>query len=254
MTEPAQAEIARLRQEIAARDRRIATLAASQEELLRAVSHDLRAPLRHVTAFGQLVRELLQEEGGAAHAEALGYLGTVDAAARQMGCMIDGLLELSRIARADFVRGPVDTAALVDAVRGALAAAEPARAVVWRIDAALPRVAGDPAWLRVLWTHLLGNAWKFSRAGAPAHIAVAAAPQPDGTVAFEVRDDGAGFEPAQSQRLFGIFQRLHRDAEFEGAGTGLAAARAIVERHGGTIAIDAAPRRGCTVRLTLPLA
>ncbi|KAF1046437.1 sensor histidine kinase [Xylophilus sp.] len=243
---------ASLRAALAASEQRLAELQAAQEEFLRAVSHDLRAPLRHVTACGQLAREVLQPEPGAAAQEALGYLATADRSARQMGRMIDGLLELSRIARARLNVAPVDVRAVVDEVRLQLEAAEPARAVVWQVDAQLPSVAGDGGWLRALWTHLLSNAWKFSRQRTPAHIAVTASVAA-GEASFEIRDDGAGFNPAQAGRLFGVFQRLHRESEFEGTGTGLAAAQAIARRHGGRIAIDGAPQQGCAVRLVLPV-
>ncbi|MDF1484552.1 ATP-binding protein [Ramlibacter sp. H39-3-26] len=250
-------ELSQLRRALAERERQLADARAAQEDLLRAVSHDLRAPVRHATAFGQLVRELVAERGGME--EALGYLDTMEQSARRMGRMIDGLLELSRIGRATLQRQPVDMAALVAGVRDELmaGAAATGRAIEWRIAPGLPAVPGDAAWLRVLWAHLLGNAVKFSRERAPAHIAVAWECGEDeagaACCAFTVRDDGAGFDAAHAGPLFGVFQRLHPESEFEGVGTGLAAARAIVARHGGGIAIHGAPRQGCVVRFTLPL-
>ena len=231
------------------RERELAELRAAQEEFLRAVSHDLRAPLRHITSYGPLVVELLQDAGlqGDALQEAQAFLSTMDQSARRMGRMLDGLLALSRIARAPLQRQPVALGALVVEVQAALAASAQGRAVRWQIAPDLPSVLGDAALLRQMLTELLGNALKFTQGRDPACIAVDVERGADGRFTLRVRDNGAGFNPAQAAGLFGVFQRLHREAEFEGVGTGLAAVRAIAQRHGGEASATAIQGVGCTV-------
>lgn len=231
------------------RERELAELRAAQEEFLRAVSHDLRAPLRHITSYGPLVAELLQDAGvqGEALQEAHSFLATMDQSARRMGRMLDGLLALSRIARAPLQRQRVALGALVVEVQAALAASAQGRAVQWQIAPDLPSVQGDAALLRQMLAELLGNALKFTHGRAPACIAVEAERGADGRVILRVQDNGAGFNPAQAAGLFGVFQRLHREAEFEGVGTGLAAVRAIARRHGGEASATAILGVGCTV-------
>ena len=236
------------------RERELAALHAAQDEFLRAVSHDLRAPLRHVTSYGPLVAELLQDAGlqGEALQEAQDFLATMDQSARRMGRMLDGLLALSHIARAPLQCQSVALGALATEVRATLAASAEGRAVEWHIAADLPSVPGDAALLRQMLAELLGNALKFTRGQAPARIAVTGARAADGAVTLRVQDNGAGFNPAQAAGLFGVFQRLHRESEFEGVGTGLAAVRAIARRHGGEASATAAPGAGCSVSVRLP--
>ena len=244
-----------LRAQLAERERELAELRASQDEFLRAVSHDLRAPLRHITSYGPLVAELLQGAGlqGAALAEAHEFLATMDQSARRMGRMLDGLLQLSRIARTPLQRQPVALGDLAREVQAVLAAQAQAqqRAVQWHIAPDLPSLEGDSVLLRQLLAELLGNALKFTRGRDPARIAVTAEHRADGSLVLRVQDNGAGFNPAQSAGLFGVFQRLHREAEFDGIGTGLAAVRAIAQRHGGEVSATAAPDVGCTISVQL---
>lgn len=242
-------ELEQLRAQLAERERELAELRASQDEFLRAVSHDLRAPLRHITSYGPLVVELLQEAGlqGEALTEAQEFLTTMDQSARRMGRMLDGLLALSRIAHAPLQRQPVALTALAHEVQAALAASAQGRAVQWHIAIDMPCVHGDAALLRQLLTELLANALKFTRGRAPAHIAVTAEAGADGGLTLRVQDNGAGFNPAQAAGLFGVFQRLHREAEFEGVGTGLAAVRAIAQRHSAEASATAVLGVGCTV-------
>lgn len=237
------------------RERELAELRAAQDEFLRAVSHDLRAPLRHITSYGPLVAELLQDAGlqGEALAEAQEFLATMDHSARRMGRMLDGLLQLSRIARTPLQRQPVALSDLAHEVQAVLAAQAQAqeRAVQWHIAPDLPSVEGDSVLLRQLLAELLGNALKFTRGRDPAHIAItaeySAEPSADGSLILRVQDNGVGFNPAQAGGLFGVFQRLHRETEFDGVGAGLAAVRAIAQRHGGEASATAAPGAGCTV-------
>ena len=244
-----------LRALLAQRDQQWAQQVAAQDEWVHAVSHDLRAPLRHITSYGPLVRELLEEAQGLepdARQEALAFLGTMDQSARRMGRMLDGLLALARIARAPLRLEAVDLAALLEQARAPLAAGLQGRSVQWQVAPALPTVQGDAALLRALLDALLSNALKFTQGRAPAFIAVGAERAADGACTLWVQDNGVGFNPAQANGLFGIFQRLHRESEFEGVGTGLALVRAVARRHGGQVQATAVPGEGCTVRVSWP--
>lgn len=243
-----------LRALLAERDAQRAAQAAAMEEWMHAVSHDLRAPLRHITSYGPLVRELLQESALPAEAqqEALAFLATMEQSAWRMGRMLEGLLTLSRIARAPLRLEAVNLAALVEQARALLAQAAPGRSVQWHIAPDLPRVQGDATLLRQMLAELLGNALKFTRGREPACIAVGGERGADCGFTLTVQDNGVGFNPAQAAGLFGIFQRLHRESEFEGVGAGLAAVRAIARRHGGEASATAVPGEGCTVRVCWP--
>ncbi len=251
-------ELQQLRAELARSQQQAADMAAAQEEFLRAVSHDLRAPLRHVTSYGTLVREVLGDlppevVQGAEVQEALGFLATMDQSARRMGLMIDGLQALVRTSRAPLRLQPVPLADAVAQARATLTPAEAGRAVEWRVAADLPTLQADPVLLQDLLVQLLGNALKFTRPVAQPCITVLADAAPAGQVAFTVQDNGVGFDPARAGSLFGVFQRLHREMEFEGVGTGLALCRAIAQRHGAQISATAVPGAGCTVRVQWPV-
>ena len=275
---PAQRELERLRTQLAEREQQLAAMATAHEDFLRAVSHDLRAPLRHITSYGPLVSEVLQGSALASDtlAEAQEFLATMDQSARRMGRMLDGLLKLSRIAGAPFERQPVPLAELVADAQAALAAQTHGRAVEWQVAPTGAVLHGDPALLRQLLTALLDNALKFTQGLAVARIAIevdegkgveiadhststtasttaSTSPRAAATSnTLRVQDNGAGFNPAQASGLFGVFQRLHREAEFDGIGTGLASVRAIAQRHGGDASATAAPGAGCTVSVVLP--
>ena len=252
--------VAALRAALARSEQQMADMAAAQEEFLRAVSHDLRAPLRHVTSYGTLVREVLGDlppdvRQGAEVQEALQFLGTMDQSARRMGLMIDGLLALARAGRATLHLQPVTLADAVAQARQALATAEAGRAVQWQVavDAARPLWA-DPALLHTLLVELLGNALKFTRTTSQPCISVAAGAAPEGQVAWVVQDNGVGFDPARAGALFGVFQRLHRETEFDGVGAGLALCQQIAQRHGGAVTATATPGAGCSLRVQWPAA
>ena len=269
-----------LRAELAQSRQQVADLTAAQDEFLRAVSHDLRAPLRHVTSYGALVREVLADLAPEVQQltdvqEAARFLITMDQSARRMGQMLDGLLAIERARRAAL---RPESVALKDALRDALKevlanttrvtprtsalaqartappCAERAPTIDWQVAADLPTLQADPVWLRELLAQLLGNAIKFSRHAAPPRIAVQADAAPPGCIAFTVHDNGAGFDPARAGQLFGVFQRLHREGDFEGVGAGLALCRTIAQRHGGEITMTAQPQGGCTVRVQWPAA
>ncbi|PJI96099.1 histidine kinase/DNA gyrase B/HSP90-like ATPase [Acidovorax sp. 69] len=254
----AEHELQLLRAELARSQQQVADMAAAQEEFLRAVSHDLRAPLRHVTSYGTLVREVLGDLPpevlqGAEVQEALGFLATMDQSARRMGLMIDGLQALVHVGRAPLRVHAVPLGAAVAEARAAVARLEAGRAVEWCLGADLPTLHADPTLLQELLVQLLGNAIKFSRPVAQPCISVQADVAPAGYLAFKVQDNGVGFDPARAGALFGVFQRLHRETEFEGVGTGLALCRAIAQRHGGEITASALPGGGCTVRVQWPV-
>ena len=252
-------DLQQLRAELAHSQQQVADMAAAQEEFLRAVSHDLRAPLRHVTSYGTLVREVLGDlppevVQGAEVQEALGFLATMDQSARRMGLMIDGLHALVRVGRAPLRVQPVPLADAITQARTTLATAQAGRSVGWCIAPDLPTLQADPTLLQELLVQLLGNALKFTRPVAQPRIAVQADEAPQGQLVFTVQDNGAGFDPARAGTLLGVFQRLHRETEFEGVGTGLALCRAVAQRHGGSITATAVPGQGCTVRVQWPAA
>lgn len=250
-----------LRTELARSQQQVADMAAAHEDFLRAVSHDLRAPLRHFTSYGTLVRETLGDlpaavVQGAEVQEALGFLATMDQSARRMGLMIDALQALARAGKAPVRWQQVPLADAVAQARATLASAQAGREVQWRIAPDLPTLNADPELLQELLGQLLGNALKFTRNNAqPALISVqAVAADAPGHVGFTVTDNGAGFDPARAGQLFGVFQRLHRETEFDGVGAGLALCRVIAQRHGGAITATAGVGAGCTVRVQWPAA
>ena len=196
------------------------------------VSHDLRAPLRNISGFIELLTPRLPTDSDP---EIRRFAGIITAESARMGQLIDGLLALSRLGRAELKCAPVDLGELVGRVRADQATETAGRAIEWKIGP-LPTVWGDPVLLRQVVENLVGNAVKFTRGRNPAVIEIGgqAADTPGETVVF-VRDNGAGFNPKYQERLFGVFQRLHNARDFEGTGIGLANVRRIVTRHGGRI-------------------
>lgn len=251
MTAEASATEQALRDELAQCQARLAVAEADLEDVFRIVGHDLRAPLRHLTAYSQLIREEVEEGAGAE--QLAPYLGTLEGAARKLGRMIDGVLAFSRAGRAPLVPATVDMGALLREARAMLQPEAAGRAVAWQIADDWPAVRGDAALLRELWQVLLSNALKFTRPQAEPRIAVGWR-RVEAGLECQVRDNGVGFNPAQAGQLFGMFRRLHRENEFDGVGTGLALAQRIVVRHGGHIEATAEPGAGCTVRFVLPQA
>ncbi|MFO0748468.1 MAG: PAS domain S-box protein [Myxococcota bacterium] len=222
-----------------------ATEAANKEleSFSYSVAHDLRAPLRSIDGFSQA---LLEDYAQVLDADGQKFLGYLRQAAQRMGQLIDDLLDLSRVTRADVSRWPVDLAGMAKQVRRTLERAEPARRVTWVIPDELV-ADGDPRLLEIVCENLLGNAWKFTSKKATACIEIGRAA--DG--AFFVRDDGAGFDMAYADKLFGVFQRLHQANEFEGTGVGLAIVQRVVHRHGGRVWAVGEVDRGATVYFTL---
>jgi len=210
------------------------------------VSHDLRAPLRGIDGWSLA---LLEDYGGSLDDRARQYLDRVRADAQRMGHLIDDMLQLARVARTPLTPRPVNLSALAETIVGRLRATYPDRLVETVID---PGVIGhgDATLLEVVMSNLLDNAWKFCASRRPAHIAFGAT-RLDGERVFFVRDDGVGFDMAYAEKLFGVFQRLHRTSEFPGTGVGLAIVQRIVHRHGGRVWAEAEVDHGATLSFTL---
>jgi PAS domain S-box-containing protein len=228
---------------------RTTELAASNNELQAfaySVSHDLRAPLRSINGFSQALAEDAGDRLDQASRE---HLSRIQAATQRMGQLIDDLLKLSRVTRTEMRREAVDLSALAAEVTAELRRRHPERRVETVIAPGL-LARGDRSLLGLVLENLLGNAWKFSAARECARIEVGGATV-DGSPAFFVRDDGAGFDMAYADKLFTPFQRLHSTAQFEGTGIGLATVRRIVQRHGGKVWAQGEVGRGATFTFTL---
>jgi signal transduction histidine kinase len=233
--------------------KRAAELEATNKELeafTYSVSHDLRAPLRHVAGFA----ELLQRQSSAVlDDKARRYMTMILEAAKRMGSLVDDLLGFSRIGRAEARMTAVSLDQLVREVIAELAQDTRNRDIDWRIGT-LPVCYGDRAMLKVAFMNLLSNAVKFTRLRPQARIEIGCADGKDGQVEIFVADNGAGFEMQYVNKLFGVFQRLHRSEEFEGTGIGLATVQRIVHRHGGQVRAQGAVGQGATFYFSLPRA
>jgi light-regulated signal transduction histidine kinase (bacteriophytochrome) len=229
---------------------RSADVAAANKELESfsySVSHDLRAPLSTIDGFSRLL------EGAAASGAAersQHYLQRIRLGVGHMNELIGALLAVSRLSRAPMAVQAVDLGALAQGAFAALQEADPARTARVEVQPSLI-ASGDPALLKQLVDHLAGNAWKFSSKKARAEMVVGNQPGPDGETIYFFRDNGAGFDMRQADKLFGIFQRLHVSSEFPGLGAGLCTVQRIVMRHGGRVWAEAAPERGATFYFTL---
>jgi signal transduction histidine kinase len=228
---------------------RTAALDASNQELeafCYSVSHDLRSPLRAIDGFSQA---LLEDLEGKLDADSAEHLARIRAATQRMAALIDDLLSLSRITRTDLVVKHVDLSAMARAVCDELAAAQPDRTVSLVVEDGL-HAMGDARLLRQVLENVLGNAWKFTAKEAAPRVEFRGRTGAEGQV-FLVKDNGAGFDPAYADRLFGVFQRLHASTDFPGTGVGLAIVDRIVKRHGGRIWAESAVGKGATFYFTL---
>jgi light-regulated signal transduction histidine kinase (bacteriophytochrome) len=229
---------------------RTAQLEAVNKELETfsySVSHDLRAPLRHISGFSQL---LVEEFGSNLDPTAQKYVERIQAGTQRMGLLVDELLNLARLGRHALRLQPTGLNAMVAEMLAILQAESAGRQVDWVI-ADLPAVACDPVLVRQIFQNLLSNALKFTRPRAHAVIEVSHQVQADGQVVFMVRDNGIGFDMKYVDKLFGVFQRLHRAEDFEGTGIGLATVQRIVQKHGGQVWAEGELDKGAVFYFTL---
>jgi PAS domain S-box-containing protein len=237
---------ASLEQRIQARTEALKGAYDELESYSYAVAHDLRSPLRIINGFAQA----LQEDAPSLDANSRQHLQRIMAASKKMGELIDGLLHLSKFARGDMQRQPVNLSAMATRLLEELAHDQPERQVEWSVEPEL-RAQADPALMEALLQNLLHNAWKYTANEPQAQIRVFAR-EHGGQRHFCVSDNGAGFDMARAGKLFQPFQRLHMPHEFSGLGIGLATARRIVQRHGGELQAHSAPGEGATFCFTLP--
>ena len=236
-----------LEAQVAARTRELEDVNRELEAFSYSVSHDLRAPLRHVSGFAQL---LVRHAGPALDEKGRDYLAKIGDAAQRMGRLIDDLLALSRTSRTPVQKQAVSLGALAREAQRELAADAEGRAVVWELED-LPEVMADPGLLRLALANLLSNALKYSRGREPARVSVTAR-RAEGDVVVCVRDNGVGFDMQFADKLFGVFQRLHSSDAFEGTGIGLANVRQIIRRHGGRTWAEGVPGQGAAFYFSLP--
>ena len=229
---------------------RTAELVEANKELdafAHSVSHDLRAPLRAISGFGQFLSE---ECASALDGRGRDYLRRMLDSAERMSTLIDDLMQFAHASRAELRRQPVDLSALAEEVARDLQLAGPKRVVKFVCAPGL-HATGDSRLLRVVLVNLLGNAWKYTGKVAEPQVEFGCTGA-NGEGAFFIRDNGAGFDMRYVERLFGAFQRLHSMAEFEGTGVGLATVQRIIHRHGGRIWAEAGVNEGATFHFTLP--
>jgi signal transduction histidine kinase/DNA-binding response OmpR family regulator len=236
-----------LEQKVADRTARLKMLNAELETYSDSVSHDLRAPLRHIGGYLEMIRD---DQGNALTDSSRRHLAVIADAARRMETLIEDLLEFSRMGRTELHHARVNMNRLVEEVRQELLPETNNRAILWDIGD-LPEMNVDRALVKQVWSNLIGNALKYTRQRPRAEIRVGGVAG-EGESIFFVEDNGVGFDMQDASKLFGAFQRLHRQDEFEGSGIGLANVRRIVERHGGRTWAKAEPDRGATFYFTLP--
>jgi signal transduction histidine kinase len=238
-----------LEQRVAERTAQLEAANRELEAFSYSVSHDLRAPLRSIDGFSQV---LLEVYAGKLDAQGVDCLQRVRAATQRMGLLIDDLLKLSRVTRAEMNIAPVDLSAMAGTLVEEFRKADPERKVEVAIEPGL-KALGDPALLRVMLENLLSNAWKFTGKKDHARIELGSNRDSTGEQTFYVRDNGAGFDMEYVGKLFGAFQRLHNPSEFPGTGIGLATAQRVLHRHGGHIRAEGAIDRGTTFYFALPM-
>ncbi len=229
--------------------RRTAELATSNQELeafAYSVSHDLRAPLRHIGGFSKI---LMEDFGPTMAPEAMRHLQRIEQGTRRMGLLVDELLNLARVGRHALNLQPTPLNSLVEEVIALLQPEVGERTVTWKIEE-LPAVQCDPILIKQVFQNLIANALKFTRPREQAVIEIGTLRENGQTVVF-VRDNGVGFNMKYSDKLFGVFQRLHRIEDFEGTGVGLATAQRIVHKHGGRVWAEAELDKGAAFFFTL---
>ncbi|HMK59718.1 MAG TPA: ATP-binding protein, partial [Dissulfurispiraceae bacterium] len=210
-------------------------------------SHDLRAPLRHLSGFVDLLRNELQDQ---ASIKAQNYMKSIAKASKKMGMLIDDLLAFSRIGRSEMKMRMINLNVIIKNVIGELQTETTGRDITWELEV-LPDVYGDQSLFRMLFVNLISNAIKFTRTVAHAEISVGSEDRGKEFI-FYVKDNGVGFDMKYMSKLFGVFERLHTESEFEGTGIGLANVQRIIARHGGRTWAEGAVGRGATIYFSLP--
>jgi signal transduction histidine kinase len=229
---------------------RTCELEASNKELeglCHSMSHNLRAPLRHIDGYVEL---LLSSCRAGLSDKDLHYLETVASSARQMGVLLDDLLQFLHTGQAKMQQMSIDMNQALQEALAPIQETSDGRAIEWVIGE-LPSIRGDYSQIRQVWTNLLGNAVKYTQSKETARIEVSGYDGDHETI-FVVSDNGVGYDMQYADKLFGVFQRLHSQEEFEGTGIGLAAVQLIISRHGGRVWAEAEPNRGATFYFSLP--
>jgi len=241
-------EIRQLNQELAKRAADLEAINKDLESFAYSVSHDLRAPLRHLVGYS----ELLQKQASSLlDDKSRRYMQTILQSAKRMGTLIDDLLAFSRIGRAETQKVLVSLEQLVKEVVAEFRQETKGRDIAWKIGA-LPACYGDRSMLRLTIVNLVSNAVKFTRLRTQAEIEIGCVDGKRDEVEVFVRDNGAGFDMQYANKLFGVFQRLHLSEQFEGTGIGLATVQRIIQRHGGKVRAEGAVDQGATFYFTLP--
>lgn len=241
-------EIAHLKRELARSETRLRCTRQESEDFAHMVSHDLRGPLNAICCLSQIMQDLY---GDRLEAAGRAYLDEIVGCSLHLSQMLAGLLALSRCTSGELRLVQIDLSEMARRLRVELEQAEPQRRVTWRIEPGL-KVRGDARLIEVLLRKLLENAWKFTSGVAAPVIRLYGETEREGRFIC-VADNGAGFDMVHADKLFQPFQRLHRPDQFPGLGLGLATARRIVHRHGGTLQALATPDLGATFRFSLPL-
>lgn len=239
----------KLEQRVAARTAELEASNAELEAFSYSVSHDLRAPLRHLSGYADMLK---RKNGNALDDTGRRYLEVILESANRMGNLIDHLLAFSRLGRADMQTAVVNLDLVLNLAINDLKSETEGRNIAWSLEK-LPAVEGDAGLLRMVFVNLLSNAIKFTRSKQPAEIHVGSSSS-NGEVTVFVRDNGAGFDMKYADKLFGVFQRLHRTDQFEGTGIGLANVRRIISRHGGNTWAESQNGSGATFYFSLPVA
>jgi PAS domain S-box-containing protein len=238
---------ATLEQRVTERTAQLEAAINELEAFSYSVSHDLRSPLRHITGYIDILRT---EAGRSLNKYARQHLETIAQSARRMSDLIDALLAFSRMGQSEMHQTDVKLDSLVEQARRELAQETHGRNIMWQIEP-LPIVHGDAFLLRQAFVNLLSNALKYTRGRNPAQIEIGARIFED-EVRVHIRDNGVGFDQEYADKLWGVFQRLHRAEEFEGTGIGLANVRRIIHRHGGKTWAESSPNEGATFYFSLP--
>ena len=248
MIKLAEEQVSDLNSELQAQVDQVSEINRELEAFSYSVSHDLRAPLRHIAGYSE---KLGRHLGEASDETTQRYLDVIGNSTKRMSALIDDLLLYSRLGRSAIRLQPVDMQHLAEEARDMISAHSEGRAILWNI-VGLPVVLADVGMMRQVWQNLLGNAVKYSGKRERAEIDVSFERDANGNAVFHVKDNGVGFDMAYAGKLFGVFQRLHKPADFPGTGIGLANVQRILLRHGGCIWVDAEPERGATFHFSLP--